>query len=100
MGKKTIFIGSAKETIEVAKKIAQALGDQAYNPVRWWTAFQPGTVTIDELTKYARSVDGAVFLFTGIDKTWYRGAEVMSPVTMSAWSMACSLDISAASACS
>ena len=79
MGKKTIFIGSAKETIAVAKKVAQALGDQAYDPVRWWTAFQPGTITIDVLTKLAQSVDGAVFLFTGLDKTWYRDTEVMSP---------------------
>ena len=79
MAKKSIFIGSAKETVGVAKKVAQVLGEHQYNPVRWWTAFEPNSITIDALANLARHVDGAVFLFTGLDKTWYHGSEVMSP---------------------
>jgi hypothetical protein len=79
MAKKTIFIASANESKAVAEKVAQALGDDKYRPVRWWTAFEPGSITIDVLVNLAQTVDGAVFLFTGIDKTWYRGTAVMSP---------------------
>jgi hypothetical protein len=79
MTEKTIFIASANESRPIAEKVAQALGEHRYRPVRWWKMVFPGAFTIDALMNLARTVDGAVFLFTGVDKTWYRGAELVSP---------------------
>jgi hypothetical protein len=68
---KRIFIGSASESKVLAKAIAQQLAADGYAPVRWWEEFPPGAVTLDRLLELARSVEGAVFLCTSVDKSWY-----------------------------
>ncbi len=72
MAQKSIFIGSASESKKVAMAIAQALADVGYRPLRWWQEFPPGSITIDRLTEICASADGAVFLLTEVDRTWYR----------------------------
>lgn len=79
MGKKRVFIGSAGESKDIAEKIAQAIADAGHEPRRWWKEFRPGDITLDKLKRIARSVDGAVFLFTAVDKLWYRDTQVESP---------------------
>lgn len=74
-----IFIGSSTETIEVAKAIAHELAGRAYIPLRWWKEFPPGSITIDRLLHISLDVDGAVFIFNGDDKAWYRDRGVALP---------------------
>jgi hypothetical protein len=74
MAKKRIFIGSAKESRRLAQSIAHEFAlTQKYEPIRWWQAFPKGAITLDRLIEVAEGVDGAIFLFTGDDQTWYRG---------------------------
>jgi hypothetical protein len=77
--RKSIFIGSARESSAVAKGIAQALADGNYAPRRWWKEFPPGSTALTRLTELTQTVDGAVLIFSGVDKTWYRGDELPTP---------------------
>ena len=80
MAKKAIFVGSAAETKELAASVARALADKGYRPLRWWLEFPAGSITLDRLLEIAKEeADGAVFLFTSVDKTWYRGESLSSP---------------------
>lgn len=79
MAQKSIFIGSATESKPLAAKIGQGLADIGYRPLRWWKEFPPGSLTLDRLLEIAQDVDGAVFLFTAADHTWYRGLLSESP---------------------
>ena len=79
MGKRRIFIGSATESRPIAEKIAQAIADAGHEPRRWWKEFRPGDITLDKLKMIARDVDGAIFLFTAVDKLWYREMQMQSP---------------------
>ena len=79
MAPKSIFIGSAQESRAIASAVAQAFADNKYKPVRWWQEFPPGSITIDRLLEVATAVDGAVFLCTPEDQTWYRQELVNSP---------------------
>lgn len=79
MAKKSIFIGSATESKESAAYIARALSDHGYRPLRWWQEFPPGSITLDRLLEIANEADGAIFLFSGVDKTWYRGELSSTP---------------------
>src|SRR5882672_8716805 len=74
-----IFIGSANESKDIAEKVAGALGQAGQEPIRWWHAFRAGDITIDRILEIAEHVDGAVFLSTSTDRTWYRGKETISP---------------------
>jgi predicted nucleotide-binding protein len=76
---KSIFIASAQETRSLASTVAQTLADNNYHPVRWWQEFPPGSITIERLLEIASTIDGAVFLCTATDKTWYRHDIVNSP---------------------
>ena len=79
MAKKRIFIGSASESKKLAQSIAQTLANNNYRPLRWWNEFPPGSITFDRLVEIAQIVDGAVFIFSGIDKTWYRQEATSTP---------------------
>jgi Predicted nucleotide-binding protein containing TIR-like domain/Histidine-specific methyltransferase, SAM-dependent len=72
MAQKSIFIASANESRPLAAKIGQGLADAGYRPLRWWQEFPAGSLTIDRLLEIAESSDGAAFLLTAVDKTWYR----------------------------
>jgi predicted nucleotide-binding protein len=67
-----IFIASASESKPLATAIAQELARAGYQPLRWWQEIPSGSITIDHLAEIAKSVNGAVFLLTSVDKTWYR----------------------------
>ena len=74
MRKRKIFIASATETREsLAAPVARHLSDAGFDPVRWWSAFRLGDSTLERLQELAGSVDGAVFICLGTEKTWYRG---------------------------
>src|ERR1700752_5046686 len=79
MAEKSIFIASAAESRAIAEAISLELEAHGYRPLRWWTEFPPGSVTVDHLLKIARTADGAVFLCSGVDKVWYRLSETASP---------------------
>ncbi len=80
MARKSIFVGSSRESKDVAAVIAQRLAAAGYRPVRWWTAFPGGSITIRRLTRIAmREVDGAVFLYCADDQLWYRNSEYPVP---------------------
>lgn len=80
MARKNIFIASAWETQEIAAKIARALADRGYSPLRWWEQFPGGSLTLDRLREIAkREADGAVLLLTKVDKTWYREKSSEAP---------------------
>jgi hypothetical protein len=79
MARQSIFIGSASESKELASAIAKALADAGHRPLRWWLEFPPGSITIDRLMEIAASADGAAFLLTSTDRTWYRQEVSGSP---------------------
>lgn len=79
MGRRRIFIGSARESKPLAEALAQDLADKGYEPRRWWTEFPPGSVTLDRITEITKAVDGAVFVCGRDDKTWYRGLSTDTP---------------------
>jgi Predicted nucleotide-binding protein containing TIR-like domain/Histidine-specific methyltransferase, SAM-dependent len=72
MPQKSIFIASATESKPLAAKIDQGLADAGYRPLRWWQEFPAGSLTLDRLLEIAESADGAAFLLTAVDRTWYR----------------------------
>ncbi|MDR4485336.1 MAG: L-histidine N(alpha)-methyltransferase [Nitrospirales bacterium] len=76
MAQKEIFIGSSSEAQDLASKIARQLDANGYKPRRWWLEVPTGAITIDRLVEIAESVDGAIFVFTGDDQTWYREMSV------------------------
>src|SRR5262249_28786123 len=45
---------------------------------RWWEAIPSTGYTLEELLKICNSVDGAIIVCTGDDKTWYRGGMTSS----------------------
>lgn len=74
-----IFIGSANESRQVARGIKAALED--VGEVRIWdeALFEPGTFTLDELSRFTQSFDFAIFVWSGDDQTVSRGREMKSP---------------------
>src|SRR5262249_42020087 len=72
MAQKSIFIASAAESKPVAVAIAQELAKNGYTPLRWWNEFPAGSLTIERLLEIAKTVDGAVFICSALDKIWYR----------------------------
>jgi hypothetical protein len=74
-----VFVGSSSEAKASAAKIAQRLSEAGFTPVRWWSAFPLGSITILSLLQRAHECDAAVLLFTPDDRTWYRGDEVNTP---------------------
>jgi len=79
MAQKSIFIASAGESKLLAAKIGQGLANAGYRPLRWWQEFPAGSLTLDRLVEIAESADGAAFLLTAADRTWYRQEAVGSP---------------------
>jgi hypothetical protein len=79
---KTVFIVSSDDARErVAEPIAQSLAAANFTPIRWWSSstFPPGSHIFEQLCNLAASVDAAVIVATGEDKTWFRGKEVLEP---------------------
>lgn len=73
-----IFVGSSKESKELAIEIAQDLGSAGFTAYRWWEQFPAGTITLDRLLEIAEDMDGAVLLFMNDDKLWYRDRQYES----------------------
>jgi hypothetical protein len=80
MRKKRIFIGSASETRDqLAAPVARHLSEAGFEVVRWWEAFGIGELTLPRLQEIAATVDGAVLVCLGTERTWYRGESVDAP---------------------
>ncbi|MBK9166488.1 MAG: L-histidine N(alpha)-methyltransferase [Bryobacterales bacterium] len=71
----TIFVGSSREQMGFARKIANAIARAGFAVRPWWEkgVFRPGDYTLERLVQLARSCDGAVLVFGADDKVWSRG---------------------------
>lgn len=76
--KPRLFIGSASESLNIARALESELIDVARTE-RWDKAFRPGYYTLDELSRKASEVDFAVFILGQEDKTDSKGKIVQSP---------------------
>jgi hypothetical protein len=79
MPNKRIFIGSARETRKFAQKLEKALNQQGFEALPWWKAFPSGEYVLSRLLQIPKQVDGAVFLCTATDRTWYRRKATYEP---------------------
>jgi SAM-dependent methyltransferase len=79
MRKPIIFIASAHEDKDLAALVAQHLSDAGFEAWRWWETLRPGDMTLERLQEVARTVDGAVFICLGTDRTRFRGESVDAP---------------------
>lgn len=71
-----IFIGSSKESVQLAHNIASILEKEGCCTKVWdESLFVPSTFTLENLERIAKEVDAAVFVFASDDKLWYRGNE-------------------------
>jgi hypothetical protein len=73
------FIGSASESLQLARDIQSALGDQRFIADVWSDCFGPGKIVIDELLRRSREYDFAIFLFTPDDVATMRARQVPVP---------------------
>lgn len=73
-----VFIGSSKESLNMAREIAATLERLRGNniQVHIWdepNLFAPGEYTLESLENIAYNIDAALFIFADDDKIWYRG---------------------------
>jgi len=63
------------------RKIASWIEDAGVVALRWddTTVFKPGDFVFDRLAEHAQLVDGAILIFTGDDRVWYRDDKVSQP---------------------
>ena len=80
-----IFIGSSRESLEVARIVAthlELIPNSDIKVLVWDTLeqelFAPGEFTLESLEKIAHDVDAALFIFAEDDKMWWRDEEVGS----------------------
>jgi hypothetical protein len=76
-----IFIGSSSEAQEELELIASWIEADGHEPFPWddLRVFTPGSYTFSNLTRIAREVDAAVFIFSEDDRVWYRNDTAMQP---------------------
>ncbi|MGH3722161.1 MAG: nucleotide-binding protein [Pseudonocardiaceae bacterium] len=76
-----IFIGSSRESLELAKDIALWLEERDHEAIIWDQPglFLPGEQTMRILIDISRRVDAAVLVFGPDDRGWYRGDTVLQP---------------------
>ncbi len=76
-----VFVGSSKESLEVAKRISGILVSANHTPLLWSEPglFIAGKTIIENLENVLKMVDAAIFVFGKDDKQWYHG-EVSSVV--------------------
>lgn len=76
-----IFIGSSKESLGLAKKVAMIVETVGHTPIMWNSTgvFLPGNTIIESLENIADSVDAAIFIFSPDDKVWYRNGVFDQP---------------------
>ncbi len=69
-----IFIGSSKEALEYIEELAVWIEEAGHQAIPWNKpgAFPLGEFTLDSLIEMSDKVDGAVFVFSPDDETWYR----------------------------
>ena len=69
-----VFIGSSKESLSWAEKVALAIETAGHCPLLWNNVglFTPGRYTLESLEKICENVDAAIFVFNEDDKIWYR----------------------------
>jgi len=75
-----IFIGSSAESLRAAKGIKANLETENFE-VRVWDEdiFEPGRYTLDELVRFTKSFDFAIFVWEGVDKIESRDQSFFSP---------------------
>ncbi len=74
MNGKQVFIGSSRESLNIAKKVANELSELDLEVLPWWSemAFRPGDITLTRLIQLANLSDAAILVFSGDDKVWFR----------------------------
>lgn len=72
--KKRIFVGSSTESLEIANNIEDLLRQFRAEPITWEdkSVFKLTGNTWEDLNTIAHNVDGAIFVFSDDDTTWYR----------------------------
>lgn len=77
---KRIFVGSSKEGLDQAEKVAEILSDvDNVEPVLWTDVFSVGDITFLGIEKVASEVAGAVFLATPDDDSVIRDTAARVP---------------------
>ena len=77
---KRIFIGSSKESLEIAENLAAVLETYDGVEVRIWdSVFNISNTTLEDLTSTVHDYSGAVFVFAGDDTVISRGKEMEAP---------------------
>lgn len=81
-----IFIGSSTETHEkgLLLEVAKIVEDCKMNPVRWNqspSVFEAGKYTLENLEDMIeqKKICASIFIYTGDDRTWYRGKDTGKP---------------------
>lgn len=76
-----IFLGSSRERLGTLRTIATWVSEAGHHPVPWNDPglFRPGDTVLGGLHAVSRNVDGAILLFAGDDKVWYRDDAVPQP---------------------
>ncbi|GAA3346141.1 hypothetical protein GCM10020358_55980 [Amorphoplanes nipponensis] len=78
-----IFIGSSREARDndLLHDVASWVEDAGHEPLRWDNpeAMTLGLHTLTALRRIARSVDGAIFIFSEDDRVWYRNGDAHQP---------------------
>jgi hypothetical protein len=70
-----IFVASSAEAAcpgGPLENVCELLEGEGHTPLPWKEAFPLGKNQLDSLHDVAYSVDAAIFILTGDDKTWYR----------------------------
>jgi hypothetical protein len=73
-----LFIGSASESLDIARSLEYELQNVARTEV-WDSAFRPGHYTLEELMRKVAEVDFAAFILGQEDLTTSRGQITISP---------------------
>ncbi|HEV8556619.1 MAG TPA: TIR domain-containing protein [Actinophytocola sp.] len=76
-----IFIGSSRESRDLARDIAIWLEERNHDALPWDQPglFPPGEQTMKVLIDISRRVEAAILVFGADDQVWYRGDSVQQP---------------------
>jgi hypothetical protein len=76
-----IFIGSSSEQMKIAESCKAIIESAHHKAIGWWEdeVFPVGQTLMVALRKMAKTVDGAIFIFSEDDKVWFRDKKLGQP---------------------